>query len=282
MKEIIVCYCCFDSVKASTCFELSILCGSGAVHGVIQASGSYLPMCRNSAVASAFDQYPDFTHLLLVDADSKGVTPELVNRLSRANKDIVSAVYVGRKPPFPPVMKEEDVSLLLKEFEKPLPERSVIEVAGVGFGCCLISRAVFDRTREVSPEGNVLWFTFDRPPRESFWEEVDGDLEHLQKNGKDAYKAGLEKGLYAHIGSPFTGEDYAFCNAAKKVGFSVYLDTGCYIGHVGDTSYDVRDWLEFIRFSDKHSPEELESRIEQGVCAWRVNKTVDEQRIVHG
>jgi hypothetical protein len=102
-----------------------------------------------------------YTHFLWVDSDMV-FEPDMACQLARYNVDMVSVVYYCRSGPALPLIyvKLEDDKLKsnpnYKYMMNPLLDIPPVlcEVDAFGFGSCLISRKVFERTPEP-------WFTID-------------------------------------------------------------------------------------------------------------------------
>lgn len=233
----------FGSIDSPTYIDHIKLATSGLVSGICVAEGALLPLSRNICVANCFQEYPNFTHLFLVDSDVTNLKPELLKALVECDKDVVSAIYPTRQPPFFPVCYETHYPALFKELEKPQAERGLIETTGVATGCTVIKREVLEA---LAPD----WFNLDRRPRETFVDELNKLLEDNQHLDKlELFKIGVKAGLNAHHGTSIVGEDYNFSEKATRMGFKCYLHSGFYVGHTGRVTYDLRDWLEFIQMS---------------------------------
>jgi hypothetical protein len=264
--KVILAFCTKGDIKPSVYFDTLRLVASGLIQGVLASCGTILPQTRNTAIANALDQDRDLTHILFIDDDVAGITPEIVKAMIDADKDIISPVTNSRNAPFRPHLRVHDIPKLVKELEKDQDDRDILEVDGIGMGCALIRAEVFEAVAEIgSDKKHLTWFTFDREPRDEFWGEVDAALSQLdsESDSKDALKEGVKMGLSAHIGSMFIGEDFAFCTKARNAGFKVWVHCQYYLGHVGEVVIDIGDWLEYL---ERHP---VGHRIEQKVCIWK-------------
>lgn len=148
--------------------------------------------------------------MLTIDDDSLYM-PGFVDELISDNKDIVSALYFSRRPPCKPIMYTQ------KEFNtrfKPITEwedGKLIEVAGVGMGFCLIKRYVVEKIGAKAFNSILLKDLFD---------EQLLDVEDV---------------------SPMGG-DLAFCQQARRNGFTIWVDTSVEIGHLGERAYERDDF----------------------------------------
>lgn len=276
--KIVLAMCAWDSVKPSTAMQLIRLSTCGVFKAVMFSHGALLPKNRNLIVHNIFAHNTDFTHVLFVDADVNDIPPDLIQMLVEANKPIISPVTTQRKIPFAPHMYPEDIDQLVKQMEKPQEAREIIKVKGIGFGCTLIKREVLENTAEQTESGPI-WFDMDRIPREDLDKEANLKLELLaaeEKTPEEYFKAGLIMGLTAHVGTNFIGEDYKFCIRAKRAGYDTFVHTGLYIGHIGEQTYDIRDWVEWINRKG-----EVTTNSEQKVSAWELDIDLKQpQRII--
>ena len=293
-QNIALCYCVWDSIKPRTFGEALRLATSGLFGSVYVSEGSLLPLSRNKAVTDIFNNMPNFTHLLFIDGDMADVTPEVIEALIDADRDIIVPVMTRRSPPFAPAFDSESYEKLFKELQKDLPNRKVIEVLSAGFGCALIKREVLEKTRESTDKGGSIWFPTDRLPRDSFWDEVTKELadlafreyppdKDLKNIIEEIYKEGVAKGIGAHLGSIYYGEDFCFCARARTLGFKVCVHSGVYISHIGDQAYNLKDYIDFCEMRERSKDEkEYLSKLQTAkVSVWdiRNNKMVE---ITHG
>ena len=110
--------------------------------------GSLIYSARNNFAKQTISK--DFDALMFFDSDMvfpQDTLEKMVKHLEDG-KDIVSGLYFKRRSPFGPVLYEE-LGIDEKTGEghhkdlKVLPEsREPFEVAGVGMGCCIISKTV--------------------------------------------------------------------------------------------------------------------------------------------
>jgi cellulose synthase/poly-beta-1,6-N-acetylglucosamine synthase-like glycosyltransferase len=96
----------------------------------------------------------DYDSLLFVDSDMV-TPPDLLTKLIKADKDIVSALAFKRFPPYEPcIFKEltQDGAGFYLDYSKGL-----IKVAGVGMACTLIKRKVLEELEKplFYPNGNL-------------------------------------------------------------------------------------------------------------------------------
>ena len=62
---------------------------------------------------------------------------------------------------------------------------------------------------------------------------------------KGTYWSFFEDAYYEKYGATY-GADYALCEKARGVGAKIYLDTGIQLGHVGNYTYTMKDFLQFF------------------------------------
>jgi hypothetical protein len=280
-KAVVLGYCTWDSFKPTTIFEMMNIFSSGLIKGIVCSTGSLLPLTRNVLVRDVYNQYPNFTHLICIDADMGGISASLLNDLINKDKEIIGPLCTYRNPPYLPNIPEHHFQELIIEMAKEPGERKLISVTRVGFGCLVIKREVLDKTAEITilenGQKSALWFDLDRPPRPGFYEEVEGkikevvsgDFESIEQAIINSFKEGLSFGINAHIGGAYVGEDYNFCDRAKKCGFEIFVDPNFAINHIGDCQYNVQDWLDYLYAKQKGNVEIL-NRIENKTLALRI------------
>ena len=156
-----------------------------------------LDEARNSLVRRALKA--GATHVFFVDNDMALPKMTLINLLKH-DVPMVSGLYFKRATPPTPVaydkMNGPNFHIFLD-----YPDRQLVDVVGVGMGCCLIKKEVFDTVKDP-------WFRFkfDQPV-------VEG---HKNENFK---------GVLA--------EDLSFCKKVTEAGIGIKLDTSVKCGHVG-------------------------------------------------
>lgn len=164
-------------------FDLAI-CGKG--------SGPLIGRARNQIVQATLQT--EATHLWFVDTDVV-FEPDIIDKLIRADKPIVSAHYMGiRDSTTFPVgnIKFPDGHWEKASYKTLKGRKGVREVTGVGMGCTLIKREVLEALGT-----GPLW---------PFAESLDGD--------------------------EMLGEDITFCVRAGEKGFSSWLHLDAKVGHL--------------------------------------------------
>ncbi len=172
----------------------------GPTIGVI--SGPKIDDARNKIV-HAFLEETEATHLLMVDTDQV-LRRDTISRLLEADKDIVGGlIFIGASgvsPIRPNVVVSVPVGEGPEWTMEPLweyPTDTVVQVAGVGAACMMVTREVYEKVLVARGDQHPLpWFAH-----------------------------GMHKGIQI-------GEDIAFCLTAQKIGFEVWCDTGLVIPHV--------------------------------------------------
>lgn len=177
---------------------------------------------RNLVVTNWFDQHPQLSHLLFVDADME-FPIKLVADMLAFGKPLTGCFYAKRKWPAEAVgraFREGSVKDLVEGFMK---------VAGVGGGVLLISRHVIQTMLEKLPE------------------IVDNDVSGHPGN------ATLSQGRLIRAFDKYRdergvklSEDLAFCDRWLRCGGDVWANVNHLIGHIGPFNYAIRyaDYLE--------------------------------------
>lgn len=155
-----------------------------------------IDVARNELIQKAMEHDSDY--LWFIDSDTL-LSPDILEKLIKVDKDIVSALYYYKHPPYKPVAYKLNDNGVLDipqvEFNK------LMEVDSVGFGCILIKSHVIKTL--------------------------------LEKEGEKLFQLKEIK-----IGT--VGEDFVFCEKARKHGFRIYVNTDAIVGHLGVSVIDNR------------------------------------------
>lgn len=193
--RVVVCFPAYRDVPSEAVLSLVRVVAdgvsSGRVVGFRMATDTYLSCARNQLLKEALALNP--THLLWMDSDMV-VPSDVVSRLLKHKKDIVSGLYFARRPPHLAVCRrlEEWVPDSGEPFLCSDPPKELSEMAFVGFGCVLISAEVFRRCEQTA--GRPLTF-------------------------------------FSHVNDP-EGEDVYFCRLVRGLGEKIFLDPSCKCGHI--------------------------------------------------
>lgn len=225
----------------NTVFDLLQVVKSNFFAGYILNSGTLLPQARNKAVETAYKECPDFTHLIFLDDDMCNFNVSFFDELVKADKDIISALVVARKPPYKAVIS---LALSIEEILKLIKNYQVVESPTVGMAFTCIKREVLDTMQEETPDGPI-WFTTDRLARDGFDEEVDNFVKEPFGDIKAQLRRAILFGQMSHLGSRLLGEDIAFCRKAAMLGFKSFVHCGIVVGHIGEKSFTIRDNLRY-------------------------------------
>ncbi|MFW6174062.1 MAG: methyltransferase domain-containing protein, partial [Elusimicrobiota bacterium] len=156
---------------------------------IYMRASTIVDKARNDLVKMALKDNCDY--VFFVDSDTiipKGAVDALLNM----NVDIASGLYFSKGKPYLPVarVKEGERHFFLEDFEF----NQIIEVQGVGMGCCIINTKVFKDLK--FPYFKLEWREFEGKPYQ-------------------------------------IAEDLYFCDEAIKAGFKVWLNTGVICNHFG-------------------------------------------------
>lgn len=199
-----------DLVRQNVSIELITVVNDSLIH---QA---------RSNVANFFYHNTDATHLLWVDADI-GFTSADVQKLIDLQVDFAAATYPKKVYPLRYTCKLPKQGVVWNE------ARTAIEVAQVGNGFQLLTRAVFERIKQKFPE---LKYTPRSESRELSQAEL-ADSYHYYDTYTD--KSGL-----------LIGEDYAFCNRYRTAGGQIWLRPDIALTHVGSHVFTGQNLLDIL------------------------------------
>ncbi len=169
----------------------------------------------------------DGTHLLFIDADIQ-FTIEAIAGLVAANEECIAAPYARKDIDWNRVRQAAKLGLDPEKFastyayrklEEERATSSIVDVAGIGFGCILLSRKCLQQM--VDAYKKDLTFVDDMPG--------EGNPETVA--------------LFQLLIDPKTrlllGEDYSFCERWRAIGGKVkmYLGPGSPVNHVGSYAF---------------------------------------------
>lgn len=102
-------------------------------------SGAVISENRNTITKAAIDTGADW--VLYLD-DDHILQPDTLTRLLKADKDVISAHYIRRQPPFGPVILDElsNGNFMWKQLSSE--DHGIIQADAVGAGCLLVRRNV--------------------------------------------------------------------------------------------------------------------------------------------
>lgn len=164
-----------------------------------------LAKARNELVTTAYAHKVDY--IWFVDSDS--IVPEgIIEELVKMDCEIASALYFTRNAPFKPVIRElRDGKLeVIENYERD----KIIEVEGVGMGCCLIKKEVFEKIDE--PFFLEEW-NLPNP--------ISEDLYFCRKARQAGFKIRVNTGLViGHQGGIITELEFATLRNLKDKGDS--------------------------------------------------------------
>jgi len=254
--RVVLCMPIWDSVKPGCVADLLKLVGTSGAASYVVVAGTLLPYSRNDGIRIAYQEVPNFTHIWFVDGDMDRLDASIMHRLLSHNVPVVGATAVRRRYPFKPAccpVAEHTTWPLLNILDRQ--DGALIECLHVGTGAMLIRRDVLEATKEETVDGDV-WFHMDRAPRLTIEDEFKTLVdEQLKREWPDDAKPddiarqimlkGFELGLDSRRGTCLLGEDVSFCRRVQAAGFKVYVDTGCKVGHVGDTSFDIGHYMDW-------------------------------------
>ena len=208
---------CFDVVQRDTVVSLMKLFGKFREVGISSqfnvVKSSLVNYARNLATCGFLAS--KCTHMLFVDSDVE-FEPEAVLRMLVVQKDIVCTPYR---------IKLEDMKV---RYAVDYPDKDKIEMLPGGIieveqgpaGLMVIHRRVFDKLMKVHPEMKIKFHLsgtgkLDEKYMYNFWDTTFNS------------KTGLWK-----------GEDLAFCDLARSVGFKIYANTESNMIHHGTYGWE--------------------------------------------
>jgi len=129
-------------------------------------------MCGHNLLSTAREQLVEdalkagASHLLFVDSDMV-VPPDLVSRLLKHAKPVVSALYYMRQPPYGPVACEQPMAKWTPISHELAGGKGLLKVWCVGFGACLINAHVLRALR--GSRGDPMFDFYGREGEDIFF-----------------------------------------------------------------------------------------------------------------
>ena len=208
---------CFDVVQRDTCVSLMKLfsefrkVGISCQFNVVKSS--LVNYARNLATCGFLASTCD--HMLFIDSDVE-FEPEAVLRMLVVQKDIICTPYRIKLPD----MRVKYAVDFEDEKKIELLPGGIVEVEQGPAGLMVIHRRVFDKLMKVHPEMHIkhtgaLTKEMNSKYLYNFWDTTFNS------------KTGLWK-----------GEDLAFCDLARSVGFKIYANTGSTMIHHGTYGWE--------------------------------------------
>lgn len=259
----------YDGFSSETVASIIECIGAGLLAGHVCSTGTLVTPGRNNCVFQTYKNYPDFTHILMLDSDIVGFRPDMLGKLVERDVDIVAPVTVARTYPHAPHVPDDERDKFAEHY---WGDKGLVEFSGLAMGCTLIKRKVLDQVCERFESSKTKqticnWFADEREPRETIFNEAAVEIKDLQQEYRNAnpknairhaYEHGLKKGLTALAGGTYHGEDYFFCRKARKLGFKCYMDLDITLGHKGYVYYVPDHWDR----KDKHAGPREQTNIE--------------------
>lgn len=160
-------------------------------------------LARSELLASFL--HSDCTHLFFIDTDIS-FNPMLVRQMAESGKDVVANAYVGRHPPYDPMINLVSPYNLVKGANGS----KMLEIHSTGLGCCMVSRKAAEETCKLFPE-----------------------LEYQSAHGHNAWALFLEAIRPAPPDNilKFMGEDIMFFFRLREAGFPAFTMVDATITH---------------------------------------------------
>lgn len=198
-------------LNISAAFQLPQLALAAQKHGfqihLAHLSGcSIITRARNSLVNQFLES--DCTEMLFVDADINFTQQDVLRIMALgSDKDILAGAYPRRAKDqmfFADLYYNEHGGI-------ELTEEGLLRVNRIGTGFMFIRRHVLESLKEAHPEWKY-WVDVEKKHHYSFFD-------------------------FAVTEEGYMGEDYLFCDRARALGFTVYVDPEVNLGHFGSTEF---------------------------------------------
>jgi len=249
LEKVIIGVVSYRGLSEATHIGIINLLNHPDVIGHCVHTGSLLPEARNKLIADLTVGFTDWTHLLLIDSDTTGFTPDHLTKLINAQVDIIGGVLPHRTPPFQPALgllpDPETINTIQEFFDYVLqPDthpRRINQVSYVGLAFTLITRRVIEQLPK------PLFFT-DRPTSAGAQNQLN-ELIKRTESGEEEVDVALERAfiLGQQKESRLVGEDINFCRLAESKGFQSWIHMDVILQHLGECRYSVMDYWNILQ-----------------------------------
>jgi hypothetical protein len=167
-------------------------------------------------ILNEFLKIPDVTHILWLDVDE--IYPaDIVDKLVKADKDIIGTVYFKRNFPHDPVVyiRNDRTDLPYTGVDLSMSPKKPLEVDGIGFGGMLVKREVYENL------GEDKWATYGT----NF--HIPTATEHKESH------------------------DLIFCQSCQKHGYKIWVHNDVYAFHISKVATGVEDYHRAINLEDR-------------------------------
>ena len=156
----------------------------------------------------------DCTHLFMIDADMVWRPEDFIRLLALGTKlPCVGGAYPAKREPATFMLRWEDSELIANEY-------GCLPIRGMGLGFTIVQRMVIEDLIEGAPKMRFV--------------DEEGIHPHFFRNS-------VENG-------EFQGEDMAFFQDVRELGYTVWMDPAISLGHVGTKVYrgSIRDAMKAV------------------------------------
>jgi FkbM family methyltransferase len=220
--------------------------------GYMSSSHADIVRVRNGFLTYWYDNFPDCTDFLLIDADM-ACDARVVLDMIAFDKPIVGAIYPSRG-------SDEIEWVVRTKKGARVTESGFMEVAGVGGGLLLIQREAITQMLEA---GQIV--VHDRR------DDKYVDWKFLDKNGIARIFSAFDPTVEVDVG--VLSDDYSFCERYNRSGGTIWANAVQPIGHVGKKEWNAsflrkRPGMSGLHLRDLLKPERKTSVIDIGAAAF--------------
>lgn len=212
----------------SAVLMLRVMCAKHKISTCVKLLGNESLIQRARNIIAAEFLKSDCTHLLFIDADIN-FSPESVIDMLKFDKELVCGIYAKKSYDWNKLQdarlnKIEPLSQALIDFninivkETPVVDNRFIKVHDGATGFMLIRRDALQRMYDAYPELEcVNDIPSSREEVPTYVAVFDCMIDKDKRN---------------------LSEDYAFVRRFQKIGGDVWVDLNCFLGHVGNYSFN--------------------------------------------
>lgn len=207
---------CFEGFMAFSDFARE----NGIAYDIEIMNGcSIIPLGRSVMFSKALTD-PNWTHMMWID-DDIGWKPEDIMFLLMHDKDIIGGSYPKKTYPI-------QVTHNPLKNSKGYEDKRLQEVKAIPTGFMMLSRKLCE---DMAKHYEHLKFTFGDSQDYPYIDVFGCSLYHDPKNPE----------LTKDTSGYYLTEDYAFCQRARDIGYSIYLSKKIALSHTGEHTFEFAD-----------------------------------------
>jgi len=98
-NKVALALCTYKYIDAACVANLINVATKGIINAYCITSGTIVQHARNDVTNTIYESCPEFTHILYVDSDQCDFNVDSIDKLIKADKDIIAGITVQRNKP---------------------------------------------------------------------------------------------------------------------------------------------------------------------------------------